>query len=374
MSDVDMKDSDGDTMPINLSSAGVESLSLDADVLIVTVSKEEGAADYSTITDALHSQPAGQKYIIVVCGGVYEEGILEMREGVHITARNDSGLRSERPVVVRAQAEHPAVQSRVCDALLRSIRIEHRGPVRSVACVSVVGGNLRMEDCVVTGSAKVGVLASGSSSPTLNACQVERCCGDGIKVTDTASPVIFNCQIHSNDGFGIFCTGSCAGQFDTNEIYANSNAGVAVRGNTTGFFSCNKVYDGRQGGFWVEENSKCTLQGNDIYKNQKSGIQVGGTANPTVVQNIVRDGLKGGIVVHGHASGSFLQVKLQQIAVTGPFPVPWSACTCLPSIWAMACCAPTLTLTTCRCRMKFYATLWRASEARILHAPFSSAT
>jgi len=243
--------------------------------------------------------------------------VLDMRQGVHIAAKEGCGPTSESPVVVTARADHPAVCSRVDGARMSGVRIEHHGPFGSMACVVVEAGDIRLEDCVVTGSVSIGVLICGCSTPTLQACEVQGCCGDGIKIADAAQPTVTKSRVHNNDGFGIFCTGSSSGTFTHNDVYANSNAGVAARGTCSGLFQGNLVHDGKQGGFWLEENAKCDLIENDIYMNQKSGIQVGGHSNPTVMKNIVRDGLKGGIVVHDHASGSFLQNEILRNTMAG---------------------------------------------------------
>ncbi len=283
-------------------------MKIDEEILCLLVSQKPGSAQYSTISAALSSQAAGTRFCIVVDGGVYEEDVIDMKEGVQIRAKDGCGPESENPVVLAARADHPAVCSRVKDGLLYGLKIEHQGPFGSMACVIVEAGSIRIENCVVTGSVSIGLLVGGSSTPTINCCLIQGCCGDGIKIADTAKPTVSNCQIHDNDGFGIFCTGASAGLFKDNDIFANSNAGVAARGTCVGTFQSNLVHDGKQGGFWLEEEAQCVLISNDIYTNHKSGIQVGGHANPTVMKNIVRDGLKGGIVVHDHASGSFLQV------------------------------------------------------------------
>jgi F-box protein 11 len=304
-----------DTSPMvdSVSSSDL-SMKVDEELLCVSVSQKSGS-EFSTISAALSSQPAGARFCVIVDGGIYEEAVIELKDGVHIRAKEGCGPETDNPVVLAARADQPAVCSRAKDGLLSGLKIEHSGPFGSMACIVVESGSVRIENCVVSGSVSIGLLVCGASTPVIDSCKIQGCCGDGIKIADTAAPTLSNCEIHDNDGFGVFCTGASAGLFKDNKIFANSNAGVAARGTCTGTFQGNRVHDGKQGGFWLEEEAQCLLIANDIYMNQKSGIQVGGHANPTVMKNIVRDGLKGGIVVHDHASGSFLQVMSAFIVV-----------------------------------------------------------
>jgi hypothetical protein len=67
-------------------------------------------------------------------------------------------------------------------AVLRDIRIEHPGPFGSMASVVIEAGNLRLENCVLTGSVTIAVLMCGTAAPVLDGCEVYLCSGDGIKV------------------------------------------------------------------------------------------------------------------------------------------------------------------------------------------------
>jgi len=294
-------------------------VNMEQDVKTVTVSnKPETNADFSSISAALASiREKKEKTRIVVDGGTYDEEALELEEGVQIVAAPGCTPSSENPVIVAARADHPVIFSDLNDAYLCNLKIDHRGPFGSMACVVVESGNLTIDSCVITGSVSVGVLVCGTGAPSLINCEILQCCGDGIKVADSATPTVEGCSIHDNDGFGIFCTGLSGGKYLKNEVFANSNAGVAARGSCVGVFEENKVYNGKQGGFWLEEEAKCQLIANDIYQNQKSGIQVGGHADPLVVRNIVRDGLKGGIVVHDHATGQFLNNEIMRNTMAG---------------------------------------------------------
>jgi len=293
-------------------------MDIDADAKTVTVSLL-GDKDYPSIGDALRAAPSDSSTVfrIIVAGGLYEEGLLELKSNVHIIAAPDAAPTSDNPVIIAACGDHPSICSRVTGAVLRDIRIEHPGPFGSMASVVIEAGNLRLENCILTGSVTIAVLMCGAATPVLQGCEVYLCCGDGIKVADKSCPTVSKCTIHDNDGFGIFCTGSSGGLFEENEIYGNSNAGVAARGSSSGHFKKNNVYDGKQGGFWLEEDASCLLEENDIYQNQKSGIQVGGHAQPLVMRNIVRDGMKGGIVVHDRATGTFLQNEIMRNTMAG---------------------------------------------------------
>eukprot|EP00291_Cryptomonas_curvata_P003159 CAMPEP_0172198152 /NCGR_PEP_ID=MMETSP1050-20130122/27914_1 /TAXON_ID=233186 /ORGANISM="Cryptomonas curvata, Strain CCAP979/52" /LENGTH=1062 /DNA_ID=CAMNT_0012874913 /DNA_START=148 /DNA_END=3333 /DNA_ORIENTATION=- len=294
---------------------------MEEDFQVFTVAPAGESADFCTIQSAISAVMAlEQGYCrmrISVRGGVYEEGQLDIPAGLQIVAADGCEPDSASPVIIAARADHPAISSRAKGALIRGIRIEHNGPFGSMACVVVEAGDIRMENCVVTGSVSIGVLVHGDSTPSLVGCEVLVCCGDGIKVSETGAPTILQCMIHDNDGFGIFCTGTSAGLFKENDIHGNSNAGVAARGSAHGLFKDNKVHDGKQGGFWLEEEARCELIGNDIFQNQKSGIQVGGHANPNVVRNIVRDGMKGGIVVHDQATGTFAHNEIMRNTMAG---------------------------------------------------------
>jgi parallel beta-helix repeat protein len=297
----------------------------------VTVSIHQTDADFCSIRDALLAQPPGKNLRLMVDGGRYDEGCLDLREGVCIQAMQGCDPASSRPVVICSGSRElegeggPCFRSQVAGARIVGLKIEHSGS-NSAACVEVDAGDLFMDGCLVTGCARIGVLISGSSCPIIQNCKVEHVNGDGIMVSDTAAPRVLNCDIHDNSGFGIYCTGSSAGEFADCNIYANWNAGVKTCGTTSGIFRGNKVHSSQQGGFWIEESSVCELVGNEIFQNQKSGIQVGGKADPKVVKNIIRDGFKGGIVVHDRARGSFFQVKVPSIPfsllATAPIPSP----------------------------------------------------
>eukprot|EP00292_Cryptomonas_paramecium_P033697 CAMPEP_0113694008 /NCGR_PEP_ID=MMETSP0038_2-20120614/20014_1 /TAXON_ID=2898 /ORGANISM="Cryptomonas paramecium" /LENGTH=968 /DNA_ID=CAMNT_0000616209 /DNA_START=50 /DNA_END=2952 /DNA_ORIENTATION=- /assembly_acc=CAM_ASM_000170 len=294
---------------------------MEEDFQVFTVAPPGESADFNSVQAALLAvmdlDQNSCRMRISIKGGVYNEGQLEIPGGVQIVAAEGCELDSTSPVIITARADHAVIASRSKGAVIRGIRLEHNGPFGSMACVLIESGDLKMENCVVTGSVSIGVLIHGDASPTLIGCEVLVCCGDGIKVSENASPVVSQSMIHDNDGFGIFCTGNSAGVFKENEIYGNSNAGVAARGSARGVFRDNKVHDGKQGGFWLEEEAKCELLGNDIFQNQKSGIQVGGTANPNVVRNTVRDGLKGGIVVHDQATGTFAHNEIMRNTMAG---------------------------------------------------------
>ena len=321
----------------NMSLDELKNMSIDEELeaaASVTVSMHRADADFCSIRDALLStlaQPPGQKCCVMVDGGRYDEGCLDLREGVCIKAMPGCEPASSRPVIICSGSlglggiGGPCFRSQVDGARIEGLRIEHGGS-NSAACVEVKAGDLFMDGCVITGLARIGVLVSGSSCPILQDCKVEHIDGDGIKVSDTAAPRVLKCEIHDNAGFGIYCSDSSAGEFADCDIYANCNAGVKTRGTSAGIFRGNKVHSGQQGGFWIEESSVCELFENEIFQNQKSGIQVGGKADPKVVKNIIRDGFKGGIVVHDCACGSFLQVKVPIIPLSlliATAPIPW---------------------------------------------------
>ena len=282
----------------------------------VTVSTAGGGGTFLNISEALAVHTQGTVRIIM-SAGTYEEVGLELRDGIQIVAAEGCVPATDGAVVLTSRKDKPVVTSSAKGAIIRNLQVEHRGPFGSMACVVVEAGDLALEDCLITGSVSVGVLICGTATPTIDHCQVLRCCGDGIKVVDSAEPLVRGCELRSNDGFGIFCTGASAGVYRQNSISANSNAGVATRGTCSALFEDNKLFNGKQGGFWMEENSRCRVMNNDIYQNQKSGIQVGGHADPLVRGNIVRDGLKGGIVVHDHATGQFVQNEIMRNTMAG---------------------------------------------------------
>jgi len=160
-----------------------DDVEMDEDMTTVTVALQ-GGADFSCIGDALRAAPADSPSVfrIIVAGGFYEVGLLEMKPNVHIIAADGCSPTSENPVIIAAQDDHPSVCSRVMGAVLRDIRIEHPGPFGSMASVVIEAGNLRLENCVLTGSVTIAVLMCGTAAPVLDGCEVYLCSGDGIKV------------------------------------------------------------------------------------------------------------------------------------------------------------------------------------------------
>jgi pectin methylesterase-like acyl-CoA thioesterase len=204
-------------MSVDISMAEAQPVAdaMEEDFQVFTVAPAGESADFSTIQSAISAVMAlEQGYCrmrISVRGGVYEEGQLDIPAGLQVVAADGCEPDSASPVIIAARADHPAISSRAKGALIRGIRIEHNGPFGSMACVVIEAGDIRMENCVVTGSVSIGVLVHGDSTPSLVGCEVLVCCGDGIKVSETGAPNILQCMIHDNDGFGIFCTGTSAG-------------------------------------------------------------------------------------------------------------------------------------------------------------------
>ena len=168
------------------------------------VSTDGSGGAFRSISLALASRPASAEVLrIVVNAGTYDEVGLELRDNLQIVAAPGCALASDTAVVLTSRQDRPIVSSSAIGAVIKGLQIEHRGPFGSMACIVIEGGDLRMEDCIVTGSVSVGVLICGESTPTIADCQLMRCCGDGIKVVDNAEPLVCGCDLHSNDGYKI---------------------------------------------------------------------------------------------------------------------------------------------------------------------------
>lgn len=176
-------------------------MDIDADAKTVTVSLL-GDKDYPSIGDALRAAPSDSSTVfrIIVAGGLYEEGLLELKSNVHIIAAPDAAPTSDNPVIIAACGDHPSICSRVTGAVLRDIRIEHPGPFGSMASVVIEAGNLRLENCILTGSVTIAVLMCGAATPVLQGCEVYLCCGDGIKVGPPPPPP----HLHNRHFHGIW--------------------------------------------------------------------------------------------------------------------------------------------------------------------------
>jgi hypothetical protein len=181
--------------------------SLAEPAVTLMVSTDGSGGAFRSISLALASHPASTEVLrIVVNAGTYDEVGLELRDNLQIVAAPGCDLGSETAVVITSRQDRPVVSSSAIGAVIRGLQIEHRGPFGSMACVVIEGGDLRMEDCIVTGTVSVGVLICGESTPTIADCQLLRCCGDGIKVVENAEPLVCGCDLHSNDGHKIIRT------------------------------------------------------------------------------------------------------------------------------------------------------------------------
>ncbi len=138
----------------------------------------------------------------------------------------------------------------------------------SLACVAVQGreSSTRLVGCLIARGSKDGVLFSGGASGTIEHCQISGHAGHGVHIKDDASPILRECVISGNQGCGVFIQGAQA-IVQNCEIQSNHKSGVHIGESSETTLSDRTISDNRQQAIDVERGARGTVSNCDLRRN-----------------------------------------------------------------------------------------------------------
>ena len=262
-----------------------ESLTIDADVHIVT-----GAAENSVIDGRIVVASSCQLTGVWVAPQELDEGqaCITIQRGSPTFSECDiSGM-----ISVEADAQLVVRESRIHHSSGHGILVGQRA-----TCL--------VEQCTVDEIAKCGVQVEGGARGIIMDSSISACQQNGIYLLDGAKGVIEGCNIFSNvfPGIAVNCADPVIAR---NRIHHNDRSGLVIAGRSEGntLVEDNNVFENGRDGIMVAKDAVCLLQGNSVFENKGAGIQVMTGGFPTITKTRIFSNHDSGLVLSKGANAT----------------------------------------------------------------------
>lgn len=251
---------------------------------------------FRRINDALRSALPGDR--ILVRPGVYSESLLLE---IPIEIRGDGPLDE---IVLQSEGDD-TILIETHRAHISNLTIRQLG-TEGACAVRIERGKAELQQCHVQSKGAVGISVSGSASPTIRQCHLDRS-GIALDISDGATgifednditrnrehgvvisrgadPTLSGNRINRNKGYGIMVVADGLGLLKNNDMWQNGWSAVGILWGANPTVQGNRLIGNRHYGVWITTGALGKVTQNDISGNEWGGIGQNG-GNPTVVGN-----------------------------------------------------------------------------------------